>query len=144
MRREAAARLVVLSGVLLLLDLMFGFWYDDVVAGISFERTAIEPPQGWLAVLAWLATAALVAEVVLARVSHRGLPHLAVPWETIEVVQGAAVLGLVVLKVLVSGSVLWGAWLGVVLAGALAYGAWAANHEPATRPGGGGRHERQR
>ena len=132
MRRDAAVRLELVAGILLLLALLFLPWYDRTyVIGYSVTRTALEPPQGWLAVLAWLGTAALVAEVVISRVSHRGLPRLAVPWSRIETYQGAGVLALVVLKLLLTGHYAWGSWVGVLLAGALAYGAWAANHEPA-------------
>ena len=53
MRKEYALRLVVISGVLLMADLFFAPWYDRVyVIGYEAMRTAVEPPQGWLAVLA--------------------------------------------------------------------------------------------
>jgi hypothetical protein len=128
-----AVRLLVVSGALLLFDLLFLPWYDRTyVIGYSVTRTALEPPQGWLAVLAWLGTAALLTEVVVSRLSRRGLPTVAVPWARVQLVQGAAVLGLVVLKFLVTGHYAWGSWLGVLLACGFACGAWVANHEPAS------------
>jgi hypothetical protein len=131
-RRDLAVRLLVVTGVLLLIDLLFLPWYDRTyVIGYTVTRTALEPPQGWLAVLAWLGTAALVAEVVVGRLSRRGLPDLAVSWARVQTVQGAAVLGLVVLKFLMTGHYAWGSWLGVLLACGVACGAWVANHEPA-------------
>jgi hypothetical protein len=131
-RRDIAVRVVVVACALLLFDLLFLPWYNrSFVIGYTVERTALEPPQGWLAVLAWLATAALLAETVLSRMSQRGLPRLAVPWSRVQIMQGAAILVLVVLKLLFTAHYAWGSWLGVLLAGAVGYGAWVANHEPA-------------
>ena len=130
-RREYAVRLVVVSGVLLLADLFFAPWYDKVyVIGYEVTRTAVEPPQGWLAVLAFLATAALLVEVVFSRISTTGLPEVAVPWVRIQLLQAAAVFVLVLLKLAVTGEYAWGSWVGVVLAGAFAYGVWAAAGRP--------------
>jgi hypothetical protein len=139
-RQDTAVRLVMVAGVVLMLDLLFAPWYDQAFfgGGYTVTRTALEPPQGWLAVLAWLGTGALLVEVVLSRIS--GLPRLVVPWARIQTVQGATIFGFVVLKFLVTRHYAWGSWLGVLLAGALAYGAWVANHEPAPNTGGA-RHE---
>src|SRR3954468_14549044 len=112
-----------------MLDLFLAPWYVQsfVIGDIQFTRTALEPPHGWLAVLAWLATMALLVEVVLVRVSTDGLPDLPVPWVRIQIVQGFAILGLLLIKLIVSaGHFGWGSWVGVLLAGALAYGVWAA------------------
>src|SRR5205823_1946759 len=88
-RRQIAVRVVLAAGIMLIVDLLFAPWYDRAyVIGYEVSRTALEPPQGWLAVLAWLGTAALLAEVVVARVSTTGLPELVVPWRRIQMVQG--------------------------------------------------------
>jgi hypothetical protein len=130
-RKEYAVRLVVVSGVLLMATLFFAPWYDrGFVIGYEVTRTAVEPPHGWLAVLAWLSTLALLVEVVITRVSTTGLPEVAVPWVRIQLVQAAAVFVLVALKVLITRYYAWGAWLGLVLAGAFAYGVWAAAGQP--------------
>ena len=130
-REEYAVRLVVISGVLLMADLFFASWYDrGFVIGYEVTRTAVEPPHGWLAVLAWLTTLALLIEVVVTRVSTTGLPRVAVPWVRIQLVQAAAVFVLVLLKVAVTKYYAWGAWVGLVLAGAFAYGVWSAAGQP--------------
>jgi hypothetical protein len=118
---------------MLMLGLLFLPWYDQVFfgGGYSVTRTALEPPHGWLAVLAWLTTGALLAEVVLARMRPGGLPRLIVPWARIQMGQGAAILVLVLLKFIVTRHYAWGSWLGVLLAGAVAFSAWVANNEPA-------------
>ena len=108
--------MVLVAGVLLIIDLFLAPWYLQtfVIAGnIEFTRTALEPPQGWLAVLAWLTTMALLVEVVLSRVATEGLPDLAVPWVSVQLAQAAAILVLVVLKFAVTaGHYDWGAWVG--------------------------------
>jgi hypothetical protein len=130
-RKEYAVRLVVVSGFLLLATLFFAPWYDrGFVIGYEVTRTAVEPPQGWLALLAWLTTLALLIEVVVTRISTTGLPEVAVPWVRIQLVQAAAVFVLVALKVLATHYYAWGAWVGLIVAGALAYGVWAAAGQP--------------
>jgi hypothetical protein len=130
-RKEYAVRLVVVSGFLLLATLFFAPWYDrGFVIGYEVTRTAVEPPQGWLALLAWLTTLALLIEVVVTRISTTGLPEVAVPWVRIQLVQAAAVFVLVALKVLATRYYGWGAWVGLILAGAFAYGVWAAAGQP--------------
>jgi len=125
-----AVRLVIVAGVLLMLVLFLAPWYVQVFTiapGIEFTRTALEPPHGWLAVLAWLATMALLVEVVLSRVSTQGLPEMPVPWVRIQIVQGFGILALIGFKfVATSGNLGWGSWAGLLLAAALAAGVWFA------------------
>src|SRR4051812_49907488 len=109
MREEYAVRLVVVSGVLLMADLFFAPWYDrGFVIGYEVTRTAVEPPQGWLALLAWLTTLALLIEVVVTRISTTGLPEVAVPWGRIPLVQAAAAVVLVALQGLATHHHRWG------------------------------------
>jgi hypothetical protein len=138
-----AVRLVIVAGLALIVNLFLAPWYVQsfLIGDIEFTRTALEPPHGWLAVLAWLLTMALLAEVVLSRVSTQGLPDMPVPWVRIQIGQGFAILALLLFKlVATAGHFGWGSWVGVVLAAALAYGVWAAAqpHLLSTR---GGRHE---
>lgn len=131
MRKEYAVRLVVISGVLLLATLFFAPWYDRVfLIGFEETRTALEPPQGWLALLAWLATLALLIEVVVTRVSTTGLPEVAVPWVRIQLVQAAAVFILLLVKFAATGYYGWGSWVGLILAAVFAYSVWAAAGQP--------------
>jgi len=130
-RKEYAARLVVISGILLMADLFFAPWYDRIfLIGYEVTRTAVEPPHGWLAVLAWLTTGALLLEVVVTRLSTTGLPEVAVSWLRIQLVQAAAVFVLVLVKFAITGHYAWGAWIGVVLAAVFAYSVWAAAGQP--------------
>ena len=130
-RKEYAVRLVVVSGFLLLATLFFAPWYDrGFVIGYEVTRTAVEPPQGWLALLAWLTTLALLIEVVVTRISTTGLPEVAVPWVRIQLVQAAAVFLLVLVKFAATGHYAWGSWVGLVLATIFAYAVWEAAGQP--------------
>jgi hypothetical protein len=130
-RKEYALRLVVISAVLLMATLFFAPWYDrGFVIGYEVTRTAVEPPQGWLAVLAWLATGALLVEVVTTRISTTGLPEVAVPWVRIQLVQAAAVFVLILVKFAVTRYYGWGSWVGLILAAVFAYSVWAAAGQP--------------
>jgi len=130
-RKEHALRLVVISGVLLMATLFFAPWYDrGFLIGYEVTRTAVEPPQGWLAVLAWLAAGALLVEVVITRISTTGLPEVAVPWVRIQLVQAAAVFVLILVKFAVTRYYGWGSWLGLILAVVFTYSVWAAAGQP--------------
>jgi len=88
-------RLVLAAGALLVFDLLFLPWYHINIGGLlPIDRTALEPPQGWLAVLAWLGTLALLAQIVVPRLGHHALPRLSWSWSRIALVEGLAVLGL--------------------------------------------------
>jgi len=129
--KEYAVRAVVISGILLMADLFFAPWYDRIfLIGYEVTRTAVEPPQGWLAVLAWLTTGALLVEVVVTRLSTTGLPEVAVSWVRIQLVQAAVVFVLALVKFAVTGHYAWGSWVGLVLAAVLAYSVWAAAGQP--------------
>src|SRR3954464_1787719 len=131
MQKEYAVRLVVISGVLLLATLFFAPWYDrGFVLDYEVTRTAVEPPQGLLGLLAWLTTLALLIEVVVTRLSTTGLPEVVVPWVRIQLVQAAAVFVLILLKLAVTGHYGWGSWVGLLLAGVFAYSVWAAAGQP--------------
>ena len=131
MHKEYAVRAVVISGILLMADLFLSPWYDRIfLIGYEVTRTAVEPPQGWLAVLAWLTTGALLVEVVVTRLSTTGLPEVAVSWVRIQLVQAAVVFVLALVKFAVTGHYAWGSWVGLVLAAVLAYSVWAAAGQP--------------
>jgi len=131
MRKEYAVRLVVISGVLLMADLFFAAWYDrGFVIGYEVTRTAVEPPNGWLALLAWLATGALLVEVVVTRISTTGLPEIAFPWVRVQLMQAAAVFLLIFVKFATTRYYGWGSWVGLVLAAVFAYSVWAAAGQP--------------
>jgi len=116
------------AGVLLALDLLGAPWYERTfgAAGLVFlteNHSGVEPPAGWLGVLALLVTVALLIVVGLQHLGRGELPEVAVPWPRLQFGAAVAAFALVGLKFLSGVTHLaWGAFVGVVLAAALAYG----------------------
>ena len=80
--------------MLLLIDLLGTPWYrlTTGIPGLVFlteNRTGVEPPAGWLGVLALLVTLALLVVVGLQRLGRGELPEVAIPWPRLQF--GAAV-----------------------------------------------------
>jgi hypothetical protein len=123
-----AHAIVAGAGVLLLIDLLGTPWYrlTTGIPGLVFlteNRTGVEPPAGWLGVLALLVTLALLVVVGLKRLGRGELPEVAVPWPRLQFGAAVAAFALVGLKFLSGVTHLaWGAFAGVLLAAALAYG----------------------
>jgi O-antigen/teichoic acid export membrane protein len=115
---------------MLIVNLFFAPWYHVDIGGLfSEDRTALEPPLGWAAVLAWLVTLALLAQVVIPRLTHEELPRLSMAWSRIAVIEGVAVFGLVLIKLLATPYLGFGAWIGILLAGTVAYGSVLSERE---------------
>jgi hypothetical protein len=116
------------AGVLLIIDLLATPWYRRTfgAAGLVFlteNHTGLEPPAGWLGVLALLVTLALLVILGLKRVGRGELPEVAIPWPRLQFGAAIAVFALVALKLLFGVTHLgWGAVVGVLLAAAVAYG----------------------
>ncbi len=128
-------RIMSLAGVLLLFDLLFlpwhriSFGFGDF-ASTSVSRSGVQSPNGFLGLLAALVAVAIVARVVLSEFTTVKLPTLAVSWERADLIAGAAVAAMLVLKLVVETSALSiGAWLAVPLAAALVYGGYQRSHE---------------
>jgi hypothetical protein len=129
-RATRGERLILVAGAMLIVNLFFAPWYHVDIGGLfSEDRTALEPPLGWAAVLAWLVTLALLAQVVIPRLTHEELPRLSMAWSRIAVIEGVAVFGLVLIKLLATPYLGFGAWIGILLAGTVAYGSVLSERE---------------
>ena len=119
---------LILAGValLLVLDLLLLPWFDVSIGFGSFKvsatSTATGAPDGWLGVLAVLASIAIVADPALERLGNIKLPAIGGSRATTRLVLAAVAAGFVGLKFLfhVDFSLFGlGFWAGVVLAVAL-------------------------
>jgi hypothetical protein len=135
-------KIVLATGVLLVLDLLFLPWHRvelGPVLGVnlpSIDIKAVEAPNGGYAVIAVILSLVMAAQIVAAKFTTAKLPTPPVPWPQVHLYAGFAVAGLVVLKLLVETTALGpGAWLGVLLAGGVAYGGFTISKEPRTSPG---------
>ncbi|MGH9188601.1 MAG: hypothetical protein ACRD0Q_00985 [Acidimicrobiales bacterium] len=128
-------RIVAVAGTLLLVDLIALPWHrttfaPSVVGVLEISRTGVQRPNAGLGLLALLAAAAMVTQVVATKVAGASLPEIPVPWAQVHLVAGWAAVALLVLKLMAAPERLGsGAWLGLALAGALAYGGVTVNRE---------------
>jgi hypothetical protein len=123
-----------LGGVALLLviDLLFLPWFSiggGSVGGISipsFDFTATDAPDGWLGILAVLATVAVIADLAIERLSPQTqLPAIQNSRTNTRFVLAAAAAVFLVLKFLFHLSNFsdlgFGFWVAVVITGALVF-----------------------
>lgn len=128
-------RILAGSGVFLLLDMLFLPWHRisigiPGIARITENRSAIQSPNGFLGLLAFLVVAAIVAQLVLSEFTSLKLPEIPMSWGRADLFAAGAVAGLLVLKLVMETSYLSiGAWLALPAAGALVYGAFTRNQE---------------
>jgi hypothetical protein len=133
-------RIVAGAGILLIIDLLFFPWHHVSVSFRGFtvatvNRTGLQSPRGYLGILAFIITIAMVAQIVLAKLTSVKLPEISMPWSQAQLIGGFTVLGLLVLKLVLKTDFLgFGAWLGIILAGAVAYGAFMVHREAQGAP----------
>jgi hypothetical protein len=131
-------KIVLGSGILLILDLLFLPWHKISVAGIiDVNRTGVQSPNSFYGVVALLLVVVMVAQVVVSKLTSAKLPEIPVPWSRVHLIAGVAVFALLLLKLLVETRLLgFGAFLGLILAAALAFGGYTISRE-APHPAGG-------
>jgi hypothetical protein len=130
-------RIVLGAGALLILDLLFFPWHNISVGGIlDVNRTGVQSPNSFYGVVALLLTVVMVAQIAVSKLTAAKLPEIPVPWSQVHLIAGAAVLVLLLLKLLVETNFLgFGAYLGVLLAAALAFGGYTISREAPTTAG---------
>jgi len=97
----------------------------------AIESTALENPNAFLGRGALILTVMMVVAVVAGKLVTTSRPRPAA-WQQAHLIAGAAVLGLLVAKVVAQGEFLAvGAWLGLGLAGLLAYAGFIRSQEAA-------------
>jgi hypothetical protein len=137
-RVTAGDKLVVGAGILLLVDLLFLPWHQV----FSFSTTAVEAPGGWWGTLAALLTLAIVVTTAIRRFSSVSLPTLPRPIGEVNLAANAAVLGLLLIKLVLDLDFLgFGSYLGILLAATMTAGALLGREEtdepPPVGSGGG-------
>ena len=132
-RLTLADKVIGATGVLLVIDLLVLPWHDIDFLGGSIKRSAIESPNGFWGILALLLTLAILAALVVTRLTTAKLPQLPLPLERAIFFATIAVLALLLLKLVVETDFLgFGAWVGLLLAAGMVYGGFVKSQE---RPG---------
>jgi hypothetical protein len=133
------------AGILLLIGIFAFPWYHVGVAsvtvdgqtfgGASYSGNVLQGPGSFFSILALIVLIALLAELAVNRFTSVELPRLPIPWTTAELCGAAAVLALLVIKILFHiGNFGWGFYADMVLAVALAYGATGLARAHAASP----------
>lgn len=132
-------RIVLVSGVLLVIDLLFLPWHRvnlGPLIGANVSRTGVQSPNSGYGILALLVALVMIAQIVAARFTSAKLPKPPVPWGQVHLIAGVIVLALLVIKLFAETNYLgFGCFLGIVLAAALAFGGFTISKEPEVSPG---------
>jgi hypothetical protein len=123
-------RITAGAGIVLLIG-MFAFpWYHVSFFGASYSSNVLSGPGSFFSIVALIVLIALLAEFALRRLSSVEFPAIPVAWNMAEFYAAAAVLALLVIKILFHiGNFGWGFYVNLVLAVALAYGAFGISRQ---------------
>ncbi|MBA2283690.1 MAG: hypothetical protein M3527_04395 [Actinomycetota bacterium] len=143
-------KIVAATGIVLLITLVVLPWHSiDLCEGLgdtgglgiscSFKRTAIQSPNGFFGLLALLLTIAIVAAVLIRKLTTTDLPTLPVGWGKAIFFGSLAALALLLLKLVIETTALgFGSYLAILLAAGMAYGGFLLSKEDdVVAPGGG-------
>ena len=135
MRLDALSRddrIVGGLALLLAIDLLFLPWYSITVFTVTVTATATGSPDGWTGILAMLASLAIVADVLIERLSPQTtLPNIGGSRTATRFVLSAVAAGFVALKFVMHPHFSWfgfGFWVGVALTVALVVSARRVSH----------------
>jgi hypothetical protein len=116
-------------GIVLLITLLFLPWHRACIdfgafgGNECFNRGALESPNGFWGILALLLTVAIVAVILVERLTETELPALPIAIHQAEFYACIAVLVILLLKlVLETEGIGFGAWIAILLAGGMTYG----------------------
>lgn len=124
------------AGVLLILDLLLFPWHSVDLGIVTINRQATESPNAFWGLLALLLAIAIVAAVVVRRLTSVDMPDLPVPLNQALFFGAIAVLVILFIKLISETSELgFGAWLGLLLAAAMVYGGFVLSKETDVAPG---------
>ena len=128
--------------LVLIIDLLFFPWhkvdlgFDIPGVADSVTRKAVQSPNavwGWLALLV---TLAIVAAVIIRKLTTTQLPDLPVPWPRAIFFGTIAVLVLLLIKLISETDFLaFGAYLAILLGAGMVYGGFLVSKEAETAPG---------
>ena len=127
---------VVVAGTLLVVDLAVAPWhhvrldpgleqFGINLPGLTYDRRAIQDPQAFFGRAALVVAAAMVLQVVAAKLVA-SVPR----WEQVHLVAGPVALGLLIAKLIANNDFLgFGALAGTALGALLAYGGFLLSQE---------------
>jgi hypothetical protein len=123
-------KIAAACGIVLIIDLLFFPWHSiDTFVG-TFTRSAVESPNSFWGVLALLITIAVVAVIIVRKLTTAKLPDLPIPWPQALFYGAIAALALLVLKLIMETEALgFGSYIAILLAAGMTYGAFQISKE---------------
>ena len=127
-------RIIGGAGVVLFLGLLLLPWHKVELRVLGFSasssRTALESPNAFWGILAFLLVIAVVAALAVRRMTTVQLPELPIAWNQAIFYATIAILALLLIKLVAETNYLgWGAWIDLLLAAGMVYGGFLVNQE---------------
>lgn len=131
------------TAIVLIIDLLFLPWHSvKVGAGafsVDYTRTAIQSPGSFWGLIALLLTIAVLAVVIVRKLTTTQLPDAPRPWGELTFYATIAVLVLLLLKLVLKTDYLgFGSYFGILLAAGMVYGGFLGRTDADARSTGGG------
>jgi hypothetical protein len=126
------------TALVLVIDLLFFPWHKISIdfgplGSTSSSRTALQSPNGFWGILAFLVAIAIVAVVIIRRLTTVKLPDLPISWGDALFYAPIAVLALLLIKLIAETSYLgFGSYFGILLAAGAVYGGYASKQAEGT------------
>lgn len=129
--------------LVLIIDLLFFPWHkidfglSALGVGGSIKRTAVQSPNAFWGILALLVAIAILAVVIIRRLTTVKLPDLPISWTDATFYATIATLALLLLKLVIETSSLgFGSYFGILLAAGMVYGGFASKQADQAAPSG--------
>jgi hypothetical protein len=124
--------------LVLVIDLLFFPWHSvDLGPFGSIKRSGVESPNAFWGWLALILSLAILAVVIVRRLTTAKLPEIPIAWHDALFYGAIATLVLLLIKLVAeTDSLGFGAWFGVLLAAGMVYGGFATKQADAGTPAG--------
>jgi hypothetical protein len=122
--------------LVLLIDLLFFPWHSvDLGPFGDYTRSGLESPNAFWGILAFIVALAVLAVVIVGRLTTAKLPEIPISWADATFYAAIATLVLLLIKLIAeTDSLGFGAWLGILLAAGMVYGGFATKQADASTP----------
>ena len=135
-RLSQGERIVLVTGLALIADLLFVPWYDidlgaELEGVVDTTATGVEQPYAGYGIAAVVLTAVMIAQIALAKLLSVRMAHPPVPWSQIHLILGIFVAVVLVIKLVrLTDSLGYGAYSAILAGSLVAYGGYRSASEP--------------
>ena len=131
------------TAIVLIIDLLFFPWHSVKLGGgafsVNYTRSGIESPGSLWGILALLLAIAVLAVVIIRKMTSTKLPDVPRPWGELIFYATIAILVLLLLKLVLKTDYLgFGSYFGILLAAGMVYGGFLGRSDADARSTGSG------